>query len=375
MSATSFTIARGALLPALKAVNRAVEKRNTIPILGNVLMSAEDDRLCVTCTNLDLEVRASAEAPGIDAIASFTMPSALLHDAVSKFADGANVKFEGDDAHVNVSAGRSRFRLQVLPASDFPEMSAGDFTHHFSLTGADMADAIAKVSFAISTEETRYYLNGIYLHRTDDHLAFVATDGHRLALVKLAPPEGSEGMPGVIIPRATVSLLRHLASAEGDVAISLSAQKIRFEMPGGIVITSKLIDGNYPDYPRVIPANNDKSYMVEREALTAALGRVMTLSSERGRAVKFCFKAVELQLETNNPDHGQAQDSINITGSAPDDFQIGFNGRYCLDILEAVDSKELTFELSDPGSPCKITPTETPGSGEKPLFVLMPMRV
>ncbi|MEN5300507.1 DNA polymerase III subunit beta, partial [Brucella sp. TWI559] len=161
------------------------------------------------------------------------------------------VKFEGDDAHVNVSAGRSRFRLQVLPASDFPEMSAGDFTHHFSLTGADMADAIAKVSFAISTEETRYYLNGIYLHRTDDHLAFVTTDGHRLALVKLAPPEGSEGMPGVIIPRATVSLLRHLASAEGDVAISLSAQKIRFEMPGGIVITSKLIDGNYPDYPRV----------------------------------------------------------------------------------------------------------------------------
>ncbi|MFI3903738.1 DNA polymerase III subunit beta [Ochrobactrum sp. S1502_03] len=375
MSATSFTIARGALLPALKAVNRAVEKRNTIPILGNVLITAENGRLSVTGTNLDMEVTASVEAPDIGSLVPFTMPSALLHDAVSKFSDGATVKFDGDDAHVNVSAGRSKFRLQVLPASDFPEMSAGEFTHHFNLSGADITTAIAKVSFAISTEETRYYLNGIYLHRTDDHLAFVATDGHRLALVKLSPPEGSEDMPGVIIPRATVSLLRHLASAEGDVAISLSTQKIRFEMPGGIVITSKLIDGNYPDYPRVIPANNDKSYTVEREALAAALGLVMTLSSERGRAVKFSFTAGELQLETNNPDNGQAQDSINITNGAPHDLEIGFNGRYCLDILEALGSKELTFELEAPGSPCKITTTDAPDSGEKPLFVLMPMRV
>ncbi|MEN5299917.1 DNA polymerase III subunit beta [Brucella sp. TWI559] len=375
MSATSFVIARGALLPALKAVNRAVEKRNTIPILGNLLISADNDRLCVTGTNLDLEVRATAEAPGIGVITPFTMPSALLHDAVNKFADGANVKFDGDDAHVSVSSARSKFRLQVLPASDFPEMSSGEFSHHFALKGADLIDAMSKVAFAISTEDTRYYLNGIFLHRTDDHLAFVATDGHRLALVKLAPPDGSDEMPGIIIPRATVGLLRHLVGAEGDVAVSLSASKIRFELPDGVLLTSKLIDGNYPDYIRVIPTNNDKAYTVEREALSAALGRVMTLSSERGRAVKFNFSSGELRLETNNPDNGTAQDSINISTGAPDELEIGFNGRYCLDIMEAIDAKELTFELEQPGSPCKISTKDAPAAGEKPLFVLMPMRV
>lgn len=375
MSATRFTIARGALLPALKAVNRAVEKRNTIPILGNVLISAENDRLIITGTNLDLEVRASAEAPGLGSFAPFTMPSALLHDVINKFADSAEVKFEGDDAHINVSAGRSRFRLQVLPASDFPEMSAADFTHHFEIAGAVIADAVSKVGFAISTEETRYYLNGIYVHRTDEHLCVVATDGHRLALITLKPPEGSEGMPGVIIPRAAVGLLRHLVSAEGDISVSLSERKIRFEMPGGVVITSKLIEGTYPDYPRVIPSNNDKSYTVEREALSAALGRVMTLSSERGRAVKFTFGTDELNLETNNPDNGNAQDSLSVTDGAAEALEIGFNGRYCLDILEALDAKELIFELEAAGSPCKITTADTPESGEKPLFVLMPMRV
>ncbi len=375
MSASSFTIARGALLPALKAVNRAVEKRNTIPILGNVLISAENDHLTITGTNLDLEVRASAEAPGLGSIVPFTMPSALLHDAVNKFADGAQVKFDGDDAHINVSAGRSKFHLQVLPASDFPEMTAGEFTHHFKLAGSEIANAVSKVSFAISTEETRYYLNGIHLHRTDEHLAFVATDGHRLALIKLLPPEGSEGMPGVIVPRATVAVLRHLVSTEGIVSVSLSERKVRFELPDGVVITSKLIEGTYPDYQRVIPANNDKSYTVEREALSAALGRVMTLSSERGRAVKFSFASDELRLETNNPDSGNAQDSINISDGASDELEIGFNGRYCLDILEALDAKKLTFELEQAGSPCKISTTDAPASGEKPLFVLMPMRV
>lgn len=375
MSATSFTIARGALLPALKAVNRAVEKRNTIPILGNVLITAENDHLMVTGTNLDLEVRASAVTPGLGTIVPFTMPSGLLHDAVSKFSDGADVKFDGDEAHMNVSAGRSRFRLQVLPASDFPEMSAGEFTHHFTLAGSELANALSKVSFAISTEETRYYLNGIYLHRTDEHMALVATDGHRLALVKLAPPEGSDGMPGVIVPRAAVGLLRHLVTGDGEISVSLSDRKIRFVTPGNVVITTKLIEGTYPDYERVIPARNDKSYTIERDALSAALGRVMTLSSDRGRAVKFTFTSEELQLETNNPDNGNAQDSVSATDGAGEELEIGFNGRYCLDILEALDAKELIFDLEAAGSPCKITTADSPESGEKPLFVLMPMRV
>ncbi len=375
MTAVSFAIERGALLPALAAVNRAVEKRNTIPILGNVLLKVEDGHLCVTGTNLDIEVQAVAKQEGLPNIAPFTVQSGLLHDAVKKFADGSKVEFEGDQTHVNIKSGRSRFRLQVLPASDFPEMAGDDFTHEFSIAGSTLARVLATVGFAISTEETRYYLNGVLMHRDGEHLAFVATDGHRLALMKLDAPAGSDGVPGIIIPRRTVALLQHFAEGDEDIVLKLSERKMRIVLPDGTTITSKLIDGTYPDYQRVIPTSNDKSYTVDRTGLADAINRVSTVSSERGRAVKFSFGQSELKMEVNNPDSGQAEDSIVVNDGHEDEVTIGFNHKYCLDVLGAVSAKEMRFELSDPGAPCKVSPVGAEDGDVPPLFVIMPMRV
>nr|WP_318283111.1 MULTISPECIES: DNA polymerase III subunit beta [unclassified Ochrobactrum] len=375
MTAVSFAIERGALLPALAAVNRAVEKRNTIPILGNVLLKVEDGHLCVTGTNLDIEVQAVAKQEGLPTIAPFTVQSGLLHDAVKKFADGSMVEFEGDQTHVNIKSGRSRFRLQVLPASDFPEMAVDDFTHEFSIAGSTLARVLATVGFAISTEETRYYLNGVFMHRDGEHLAFVATDGHRLALMKLDAPAGSDGVPSIIIPRRTVALLQHFAEGDEEIVLKLSERKMRIVLPDGTAITSKLIDGTYPDYQRVIPTSNDKSYTVDRAELADAINRVSTVSSERGRAVKFSFGQSELKMEVNNPDSGQAEDSIVISEGYDDEVTIGFNHKYCLDVLGAVSTKEMRFDLSDPGAPCKVSPIGAEDGDMPPLFVIMPMRV
>ncbi|PJT19948.1 DNA polymerase III subunit beta [Ochrobactrum sp. 30A/1000/2015] len=375
VTAVSFAIERGALLPALAAVNRAVEKRNTIPILGNLLLKVEDGHLCVTGTNLDIEVQAVAKKEGLPNIAPFTVQSGLLHDAVKKFADGSKVEFEGDQTHVNIKSGRSRFRLQVLPASDFPEMAGDDFTHEFSIAGSTLARVLATVGFAISTEETRYYLNGVLMHRDGEHLAFVATDGHRLALMKLDAPAGSDGVPGIIIPRRTVALLQHFAEGDEDIVLKLSERKMRIVLPDGTTITSKLIDGTYPDYQRVIPTSNDKSYTVDRTGLADAINRVSTVSSERGRAVKFSFGQSELKMEVNNPDSGQAEDSIVVNDGHEDEVTIGFNHKYCLDVLGAVSAKEMRFELSDPGAPCKVSPVGAEDGDVPPLFVIMPMRV
>lgn len=375
MTAVSFAIERGALLPALAAVNRAVEKRNTIPILGNVLLKVEDGHLCVTGTNLDIEVQAVAKQEGLPTIAPFTVQSGLLHDAVKKFADGSMVEFEGDQTHVNIKSGRSRFRLQVLPASDFPEMAVDDFTHEFSIAGSTLARVLATVGFAISTEETRYYLNGVFMHRDGEHLAFVTTDGHRLALMKLDAPAGSDGVPSIIIPRRTVALLQHFAEGDEEIVLKLSERKMRIVLPDGTAITSKLIDGTYPDYQRVIPTSNDKSYTVDRAELADAINRVSTVSSERGRAVKFSFGQSELKMEVNNPDSGQAEDSIVISEGHDDEVTIGFNHKYCLDVLGAVSTKEMRFDLSDPGAPCKVSPIGAEDGDMPPLFVIMPMRV
>ncbi len=375
MTTARFTIARGVLLPALTAVNRAVEKRNTIPILGNVLLRAEGGTLFVTGTNLDVEVKAPAKEIGVPDFEPFTVPSGMLHDAVGKMAESAEIAFEGDGNFVNVKSGRTRFRLQFLPATDFPVLPADSFTHSFSLPAKVLAHIVATVSFAISTEETRYYLNGIHLHHDGTYLAAVATDGHRLALVTLDPPAGSKDMPGIIVPRSTVSLISHFVKGDGDIGIELSSQKIRFTLSDGTTITSKLIDGTFPDYRRVIPSSNDKTYVLDRAALAAAIDRVSTVSTERGRAVRFTFSESEVKLEVNNPDSGQAEDGLSVAEGHADTMEIGLNHRYCLDVLAACGGEKVRFELSDPGAPCRVVPADAAGSTEPPIFVIMPMRV
>lgn len=366
---------RSNLLKSLNHVHRVVERRNTIPILSNVLLAAEGGSLEMKATDLDLEVTEATPAK-VEQGGATTVPAHLLYDIVRKLADGAEVmlKTDEDGNAMTVASGRSSFRLQCLPQSDFPELSAGSFSHIFRLDSTALKGLIEKTQFAISTEETRYYLNGIYLHTHEAggklKLRSVATDGHRLARAEMEAPAGSEGMPGIIIPRKTVSELQKLVD-DPDVAVTteLSDTKIRFTI-GSVVLTSKLIDGTFPDYQRVIPTGNDKKLIIDRQTFAAAVDRVSTISSERGRAVKLSIAEGQVTLAVNNPDSGSATEELAADYSS-DPIEIGFNARYLLDVAAQLTGSEARFMLADAGSPTLIHDT----SDENTLYVLMPMRV
>jgi DNA polymerase-3 subunit beta len=369
------TIERAELLKSLGHVHRVVERRNTIPILANVLIRAEKSALSLKATDLDLEVIESISAE-VGPAGSTTVPAHMFYDIVRKLPEGSQVALESssDRAVLAVRAGRSRFTLQTLPESDFPDLAAGDMTHKFTLPGADLKRLIDKTQFAISTEETRYYLNGIYLHVAgsgkSQTLRAVATDGHRLAQTDLPLPAGASGMPGVIVPRKTVTEVQRLIEDNAaEVTVELSSAKIRFSI-GNVVLTSKLIDGTFPDYQRVIPTGNDKELVIDKKDFEAAVDRVSTVSSERGRAVKLSLSGGKLILSVTNPESGSATEEIEVEYDA-DPIDIGFNSRYLLDIAGQLDGEVAVLRLADPGSPTLIQDKDAKGA----LYVLMPMRV
>ncbi len=369
------TVERAELLRSLSHVHRVVERRNTIPILANVLMRAESAKLAFKATDLDLEVIETIPAE-VNQGGVTTVPAHMFYEIVRKLPEGAQIALEasGDRAILTIRAGRSRFTLQTLPESDFPDLTAGDLSHKFTIGAADLKRLIEKTQFAISTEETRYYLNGIYLHTAgagnDLMLRAVATDGHRLAQFELAAPVGAEGMPGVILPRKTVGEVQRLIdNVDGEVAIELSQSKIRFTL-GNVVLTSKLIDGTFPDYGRVIPLGNDKFLEVNKREFEQAVDRVSTVSSERGRAVKLAVSAGRLVLSVTNPDSGSATEEMEV-GYDADPIDIGFNSRYLLDIAAQLEGETAVLKLADPGSPTLLQDKEAKGT----LYVLMPMRV
>ena len=366
------TIERGSFLKSLNHVQSVVERRNTIPILSNVLLQAADGGLRLTATDLDIEI---VEQTGADVgqPGSTTVPAHMLYDIVRKLPDGAQLQLEQgpDEGRLAVIAGRSRFSLQALPPQDFPDLASGESTHSFTIPAADLKLMIDKTRFAISTEETRYYLNGIYIHALDSGvMRAVATDGHRLARVELPAPSGAAGMPGVIVPRKTVlELAKLIEDEDGEIAVSLSASKIRFEMDQ-LVLTSKLIDGTFPDYERVIPTANDKRLEVDTRLFAQAVDRVSTISSEKGRAVKLNIAADRLTLTVNNPDSGSAEEEI-AASYADEPIDVGFNSRYLLDIAGQFKGDAATFLLSDSGSPTILQDA----ADDRVLYVLMPMRV
>jgi DNA polymerase-3 subunit beta len=351
-----------------------VERRTTIPILSNVLLRAREGMLEFKATDLEREVIESVPAD-VTGPGAVTVPAHMLHDIVRKLPDGSQVDIRRDaeKERLTLAAGQARFALQTLPAEDFPDIGVGDMGQEFEVSAQDLKRLIDKTRFAISTEETRYYLNGIYLHAAQagtPTLRAVATDGHRLAQVELPLPQGAQGMPGVIIPRKTVhELHRLIEDSAAPVKMGVSQAKVRFEI-GSVTLTSKLIDGTFPDYGRVIPQGNDKELKVSNAEFMSAVDRVSTIASERGRAVKLNIRPDKLILSVNNPEGGSATEEIGVDyGSSP--LEIGFNARYLLDIAGQLEGEHACFKLADPGSPTMVNDP----SDASALYVLMPMRV
>jgi len=364
------TIDRMSLLRPLGHVQSVVERRNTIPILANVVLRAEEGELSLTATDMDMDI-ATEVGCSVMTSGTTTMSAHLLYDIARKLPDGAEVEIAVNDGHAMVSAGRSSFRLPTLPVEDFPAISSNELPVNFSLTAADMRDLIDATRFAISTEETRYYLNGIYIHKAESgELCAVATDGHRLAMTRQALPSGAAQMPSIILPRKAVSELRKLLDDfDGDVLIGLSETRAEFRF-GVVRLTSKLIDGTFPDYTRVIPVGNDRIMQVDVSAFSAAVDRVSTIASEKSRSVKIGLRSGVLTLSASNTDASSATEELEVSYDGPE-MEIGFNARYLLDIAGQVNSDMVEFALADQGSPSLVRAP----SDEASLFVLMPMRV
>lgn len=368
------TVERAHLLKTLAHVQSVVEKRGTIAVLSNIKLEAKGAEVSLTATDMDIAIVEKSPAM-VENAGATTIPAQTFYDIVRKIPDGAQVELETSDdgSKITIRSGQSRFSLACLPVDDFPVMAEGDLSHKFTIKSAECLALISKPSFAISTEETRYYLNGIYLHVAGEGegkvLRAVATDGHRLAQIEVAVPAGADGMPSVIIPRKAIQELRKLLeSGEGDVEISLSESKIRF-VYGNAVVVSKLIDGNYPEYERVIPSANDKLLEVDCKKFASSVDRVSVISSEKSRAVKLALESGKLTLTAGSGDNA-ATEELDVTySSAP--IEIGFNSRYLLEMMSQIEGDTAQFMLGDGNAPALVRDTADVGA----LYVIMPMRV
>jgi DNA polymerase III subunit beta len=370
-------IERAALLKSLGHVQSVVERRTTIPILSNVKLEAGNGTLGLTATDLDLSVVETTEAEVAQPGAT-TAPAHTLYDVVRKLPEGARVSIErsASGGEITLRSGRATFDLPCLPADEFPTMGDEGLEHGFALSAGELRKLIDRTRFAISTEETRYYLNGIFLHSIEEGAASclrsVATDGHRLARFETALPQGAAGMPPVIVPRKTVGEVRKLIdelAAEQIVEIALSSARIRFRV-GEAVLRSRLIDGTFPDYQRVIPSGNDKLLLAPTKLLSEAVDRVATIATEKGRAIKLSVAEGRLTLSAISPDAGRAVEELDVT-YASEPLEIGFNARYILDMNSQIEGDEVELAMADAGSPTLVRDPKDSST----LYVLMPMRV
>jgi DNA polymerase-3 subunit beta len=374
-------VERSALMKALSHVQNVVERRNTIPILANVLIRAKEGALSLAATDMEIAALEQVAAEVVRNGAT-TAPAATLYEIVRKLPEGAVIELDhpGGDAQLALRAGRYATSLVCLPVDDFPALQEGTLPHRFQLKAGVLRDLVDRTRFAISTEETRYYLNGIYLHVAESEgapvLRAVATDGHRLARVEEDLPDGAAGMPGVIVPRKAVLELRKLLDdvpGQDLVEIALSDTKIRFQF-GTVTLTSKLIDGTFPDYDRVIPKDNDKLLRIAKKDFAEAVDRVAAISSERSRPVKMAIAKQGMTLSAASPEQGTAEEQIDADRLEYDSgpMEIGFQARYLRDITDQMaDSVRVEFKFHDGAAPTLIRAEGDP----RAVYVLMPMRV
>lgn len=359
------------LRDAMRAIMAVVSKGGTIPILANVLITATPSGLVLTGTDMDMEIERHVTVIKGDRLRT-TVDAAAFSRIADKLPAEATATIEWVDDKIAVKAGRSRFQLATLPAEDMPVMARPDWDNHFSMPAFELGAALASVRFAISTEEARYYLNGVYLVASDDALDFVATDGHRLARYRLPVPEGAEDLAGIIISRKAVAAIEKLIDKAVDGAeVEIAASASRFSITlGETTLCTKLIDGQYPDYSRVIPMGATRTMRFEPAALAAAVERVTIVSSDKTRLLKMIADGAQVTLDVRSPEIGMAAEDmpVQFEGAAID---IGFNGRYLLDILARLPGSEAIVEFSDAAAPTLWKG----GEAARGVFVLMPSRV
>ncbi|MGD9637462.1 MAG: DNA polymerase III subunit beta [Alphaproteobacteria bacterium] len=369
-----FTVERSLLLKSLTHIQSVVEKRNTIPVLSNVKLEAINSKLVLKATDMEIEIEETIAANVLDSGLT-TVSAHTLYDIVRKLPDGCEISFDfiADNSSLVVKAGRSNFSLSCLPAEDFPTIAGEDLGYSFLLDSKDLAALIDKTKFAVSTEETRFYLNGIYLHTTEKEdvkvMRSVATDGHRLACMEIDVPKGAESIPGIIIPRKTITEVKKLIDTfVGEISVSLSENMIKFTFDD-VILTSKLIDGNYPDYEKVIPKDNNIIMDADVAIFAGAVDRV-SIVSEKTKGVKLLLKNSTLVISSSNQEAGSATEEIDVSYNS-EALEIGFNYRYLLDILQEVGQDTVRFAFSDSASPTVINNI----ADTRATYVLMPMRV
>lgn len=365
---------RNTFLETLAIAGNVVEKKNTMPILGHVLLTAESNGLSIKATDLDISY-VDAIPSKVEGSGKVAVPAHLLLDIVRKFPEAELITLEQNGNQLIVTSGASRFNLAVLDGGDFPSIGSGeDFPVRFSLKAWELRYLVDKTRFAMSTEETRYNLNGICLHVVEHQDSLVlraaATDSHRLACAHISMPSGAEKMPSIIIARKTVlELSKFLERYEGDVSISLSSFQICLRM-GNALISSRLIDGTFPDYERLIPYENDNILIADRKAFLEAVDRVSLISFDRMRPIKMRIQADQLELSAPNSEFGSAKETLGVS-YGHDPIDIGFNSRYLMDLSQLSDSDKIEIRLKDSSTAALVCDAGDASS----LTVLMPMRV
>ncbi len=366
------------LLKALSHIHGIVEVRHTLPILSNIILEAKDDKLILSSTNLDIycsdKIKAEVLKSGEVSVSAVT-----FFEIIKRLPSGSEVLMimEEGENEIRLTCGRSKFNLSTLKTDDFPIISDSDLSTNFVLSADELIRIIDKTKFAVSNEETRYYLNGIFLHKAERNsiqfLRAVATDGHRLAQYDIPLPQGAEDITGIIIPKKTIYELRKvLDDANGDVSVSLNENKIKFSF-NDLKVVSKVIDGTFPDYTKVIPQQNDKNFKTNNSDLKNAIDRVSAVAANeesKSKAIKFCIENNSLSLSVESQSKGSANEMIDVNYSG-DKVDIGFNSKYIIDICNEVDGDEISISLSDSISPAIILDK----TDENLFFVLMPMRI
>jgi DNA polymerase-3 subunit beta len=360
---------REAILGPLQSVIGVVERRQTMPILANVLISAKSGQFSVTATDLEVELVATSTVD-VQRAGEVTVPGRKLFDICRALPDDAEITLTLEGERMLVRAKRSRFTLSTLPATEFPTVDEINADQTLKLSQKDFKRLLEKTHFSMAQQDVRYYLNGLLLETSAKTLRTVATDGHRLAMAEIALPEGAKTGQQVIVPRKGVlELQRILGSDDQIMEIAIGSNHVRVQI-GTIRFTSKLIDGRFPEYGRVIPANPPRIVSAVREDLRHALQRAAILSNEKYRGIRFALKPNALVIQAHNPEQEEAEEEVEV-GYAGDDLEIGFNVNYLLDALTAIDQPEIQIGLTDGNSSCLIRARADTSAS----FVVMPMRL